>query len=221
MLRFFRSMFWTALFGHVLLLLAPAPAPKSETKGNQEGLPDLILPENAILRNGLSRAGGGALNVQTCVEVIARSQGNESLRGFQEWCRGKQGGSTPEKNRSQIKEFCEEKQVPSPWIIEKVIEEGSRQNRVAEVMLFLADSVRNGHWPMVSYSGGRESRYKAKVLSVVIVCHLDDKWACIFDPNWVEPEVRYEWIPREVLEERICFEGDYIWALALVSRGVN
>lgn len=161
-------------------------------------------PQTAFLRN--RNGPKGAVNVQTCVEVLARREGLDEMRGFQAWAREQgYGGSSPEINRWQMAKYCEQNGALMPPKYEQT---AAGAEDVAEV------NNRGDLWVMVGDKGGRGSFYKQRVNTVAIVLYIDAERVLMHDPNWAhDTEKVLFWISREQFENR--FTG---WLFAFRRR---
>lgn len=168
------------------------------------------LRSEDMLKNRASHVDHAGLNVNVCLEVIARVKGIRRLEDFAEWSSWQAGGSWPGKLRKQFDEFVHLNPHgdtdPSP-----TLRQNTDEGRDGIACLF--DWIRDG--PVaVSYYGGPTSIYLRRVYSVVVVLDLDTKGdrAKFYDPNWKE-ELG---LPLTDFVKRIADTDGKVWAYTVV-----
>lgn len=176
----------------------PAVHIVNDPEGARPEFADDMLVKN---RAGKDYAG---LSLPSAIETAARAQGITEIKGFTEWCSLQPGGSYSEKNRKQLRQFCEPLDVKVP-----AYEEHSNAD-----LSFIQGCLEHRRYPIVEYRGGDPERYGgSKVSHVVLVVALNSKSACIVDTNYLEPSKRYHWVTRDQLV-RQCGIGKDCWAFA-------
>lgn len=150
------------------------------------------LPQAQRIRNIGSHVDGAGMCVMSSIEMAARYQNLEQLRGLRDWCARQPGGGYPTKVDRQLREFCQQRHINVPRYIQ--YEGGS--------MDIMKLALRTGRMVAVTYSGRDRVRYSGSIAHMVCLVHLDDNWACISDNNaigdneflWMSPaEFKDRW----------------------------
>lgn len=161
----------------ITLLLAPLSwavvTLGGPAKDGAEVTCDLPLPER--IKNIGSRRDGAGMCVMSSIEMAARWQGLEQMRGLRDWCAQYPGGAYPSKVDKQIPQFCKEKGTPVPPFVQ---EENVGWQRVAEVL-------KTGRIACVTYGGQDGVRYRGPIAHMVCSVLCDQKTTVILDNNGI------------------------------------
>lgn len=142
------------------------------------------IPHEKWMENSVGTDNSG-LCVFTSINVAAFWQHVKEAWDFQQKMRRELGGGWPEKVDKMIAKYC-----PG---VEYVQYEGPDSS-----ILDLA--IKSGRMPCVTY--GFSERYQDKngrggqIAHMVNLVHLDSKWACVLDNNFVAP-ASLEWMSRD------------------------
>lgn len=149
-----------------------------------------------------SHVDGAGMCVMSSIEMAARWQNLEILRGLRNWCANKPGGGYPSKVDKQLKEYSQAQSINTP---EYVQYEGKELD-----LLRLA--LKTGRFPAVTYSGRDKVRYSSTIAHMVCLAHLDDKWAAIWDNNGTAGELI--WMTPGEFKSRWTNDGNgwaFVW----------
>jgi hypothetical protein len=197
--------------GAVLLLPLDAAGQFSPTKEpvSPEGVRAICdIPPNLHMRNtgGMGRGGpgtGSGLCVWTSLEVAARWQNLPEIAGLQRWMTFKEGGGYPQKVDKLLPIFCKEKGVVLPPYIQHT---GSDET-------FLDLAIKTDRMVCVTYSGS-DDFYRSGVDHMVVLAHIDQKVAAIYDNNRPQTTV---WMSRTDFIKRWKARGGgwaFVWLTA-------
>lgn len=181
-------------------------------EGDADRKPRHQFRESDIVKNRASKIDGAGLNVNACIETMARMQGIKQLEGFLDWSADFSGGSWPERLGEQLNQYrAKVAYVPSVPLYVHV------EGRFSEALEFVQKCITSGP-VMISYSGGPKSRYKATVWTCVVVLDYSacGDQVCFFDPNFTARGERYQWASLSDFREQV--KGPYerkIWAVTL------
>jgi hypothetical protein len=136
----------------------------------------------------------------------AHDSQTRELYGFPEWMvsKGIEGGGYPEKFDQLVKQICKDRGVP----VTKYL-----QHTGGEVE-FLDAAMKTGRSVGVTYAG-KDPRYgmNTGIDHMVSLVHLDDKYACILDNNYINA---YLWMTRAEFIQRWKDRGGG-WAVLLLD----
>ncbi len=144
------------------------------------------LPPSMRLKNVGGRDGAG-LCVFTSGNHAAYWQSVTCLYDFQKRMRAKPGGGYPDKVDKCLKEFC-------PAI------DGKYLQNTESTLAFLRDVIDSGRMPCITYDGSLDPHYGFKhVEHMTNLWHLSDKWAAVFDNNFIGDQ-QVVWMSPAALE---------------------
>ncbi len=129
------------------------------------------LPGSLHIRN-VGGSDGAGLCVFSSVEVASRWQNIDELTGFQKWMTRRPGGGWPQKLDQTIAAYCKEKGVPVP----KYLQHTGGDDE------FLDLAIKTDRMVCVTYAGS-DDFYRGGIAHMVVLAHLDQKWAAIYDNN--------------------------------------
>lgn len=167
------------------------------------------LPESEQMANvgGSDRAG---LCVFTSVEHSARWQNVEALNGFQNWMRGYPGGGWPEKLAKKIEEYSKARGFAVPKFAQA-------EGKAADLMPIIEEALKSGRGVATTYDRSPSGRYGGrKIAHMVNIIHLDSKYACIMDNNYIGVS-KYEWMSRDEFSRIVL--GNNGWIAILLDPG--
>lgn len=159
----------------------------ADRAGPQGQSPRIDYPENEWFRNIGSRVDGAGMCVFTAFEFSARWAGLEEFRGFRDWAAKYKGGGWPEKLDQIINDYCKEKGIKRPKVLQYSGDDTS----------FLAHALDNGQLPGCTLF--RCPRYGAGVIYHMTNCANLGQECAILDNNFPE----YYWFPKSDLASRI------------------
>jgi hypothetical protein len=165
-----------------------------------------------------------------CYETLAREKGVWWMQGTAEYAARVPGTEMRlDDISSHAAAYCRNQQRRLPndqWIGDR--KEGPRgpfQKKADQRWLdtnkgpdvrWLEKQLGQGYHVMVSYAGGPRSRYNKNVETAVILVHLDQKTAKLWDPAFPA----YEVVPRQYfLDHWVVSDGLDFWYYACVVRG--
>jgi len=192
--------------------------PKRPWRDTQEGsvesisLGGKIAPDNKTevqidfplvehIENIGSHVDGAGMCVMSSIEMAARWQNLEQLRGLRDWCAKQPGGGYPSKVDKQLKEYFGKIGTSKEYIQY----EGSD-------LSILKLALSTGRFPAVTYGGRDKVRYSSTIAHMVALCHLDANWAGIWDNNGKPGEII--WMSPDEFKSRWLYEGSgwaFIW----------
>ena len=182
-------------------LLAAQGNPSSFINGREHGGEALTgdLPGSEHVQNTGSRVDGRGMCVMSSLEMAARWQGLEQLRGLRDWCATQPGGAYPGKVDRQIRDFCRSRGVPMPAYLQY---EGRNPGPLLELC------EKTGRMACITY--GRSPRYGGPIAHMVCCAKYGDRWAVVLDNNF-PGERSYEWMPRDEILRRIGHPDGNAW----------
>jgi hypothetical protein len=167
------------------------------------------LPASQQLHN-VGGSDGSGLCVFTSIGHSARWQHIKVLEDFRDWMRKYPGGGFPSKVSAKIKQICAERGVPEPSYLQV-------EGKDIEI---LKRACRSGRMPGVTYSFSPSGRYNGqRIAHMTNLVHLDDKYGCILDNNFIctpEHPNNYEWLSIEEFT-RSYTAGGSGWAVILLA----
>lgn len=183
-----------ALSGALLFASIQIAGPVSPDEARVEVTCDLPVPQR--IKNIGSHVDGLGMCVMSSIEMAARWQGLEQLRGLRDWCAQQPGGGYPSKVDRQIKDFCKAKGIEVP---------GYRQ-REKVTWAEVQEVVRTGRIACVTYSGHDGVRYRQPIAHMVCSVHVDPQHVAILDNNGIG-ENELLWMSPQEFDVRFR-EGD-------------
>lgn len=184
----------------------PATTPKAATVGGRTFQGEELsadLPGGEQLKNVGSRKDGLGMCVMSSIEMAARWQGLEALRGLRDWCAREGGGAYPSKVDDQLKRFCAAQGVPLPRYVQA--ETGS-----PEEILELLDRTRR----LACITYGTGERYAGRTIAHMTCCpKFSGRYGVCLDNNFPGDQ-SYEWMARAELLRRIKHPAGRAWVFA-------
>lgn len=161
------------------------------------------LPGSEHLKNTGSRVDQRGMCVMSSIEMAARWQGLESMRGLRDWCAGEPGGAYPAKVDRQLKAFCAARGIPVPPYVQY-------EGRNPAPLLELCE--RTERMACVTY--GYSPRYSGRIAHMTCCPKFGSRWAVCLDNNF-PGEHSYEWMsPAEMLRRVTSPDGTgwvFVW----------
>lgn len=183
------------------LVLIAVPNDRSSVIGGRERDGETIttdLPAAEHLRNRGGRDGAG-MCVMTSIEMAARWQGIESMRGLRDWCAKDRGGAWPDKVDRQLRAFCRRRGIVVPPYLQY-------EGRDPETVLNLCE--RTGRMACVTY--GYSPRYGSTIAHMINCVKFGSHWAVGLDNNF-PGDGNYEWMNHAEFLRRIKHPGGSAW----------
>src|SRR5262245_6051173 len=144
------------------------------------------LPESEHLKNVGSRIDGAGMCVFSAIEMAARYQGLEQMRGWRDWCAAKYpGGGWPEKVEKTLAEWFRVKGIaPIPYM--------QYEGNSPEEILTIIEKTRR----MASVTYGHSPRYgRGYIAHMVNGVHYGPRFGVVLDNNFPGDNA-YEWMDR-------------------------
>lgn len=163
------------------------------------------LPEIEHLTNVGSRVDGRGMCVMSSIEMAARWQGLESLRGLRDWCAKQPGGAYPAKVDRQLRDFCAARGISIPRYLQ---DEGRNPDPVLDLC------EKTGRMACMTY--GYSPRYRGAIAHMVCCAKFNGQWAVVLDNNF-PGEHKYEWMSRDELLRRISFPDGHAWVFVWLA----
>jgi hypothetical protein len=163
------------------------------------------LPADEHLANIGSRIDGRGMCVMSSIEIAARWQGLESLRGLRDWCAKQPGGAYPAKVDRQLSDFCRSKAIPVPAYLQY-------EGRDPGPILDLCE--KTGRMACVTY--GFSPRYRGTIAHMVCCAKFGGRWAVVLDNNF-PGDRSYEWMSRDELARRILSPDGRAWVFVWLA----
>ncbi len=165
------------------------------------------LPGAQQMRNVGSKLDGAGMCVFTSIEMAARWQGLDQIRGWRDWCaRNYPGGGTPEKVDRLLKAWSRYRGIELPPYF---------QYEGPDLESFLARCDSTSRMACVTYGYG--PRYgNATIAHMVCAAKYGSTFGVVLDNNF-PGENSYEWMaPRELLK-RISWPSGRGWLFVWLS----
>lgn len=166
------------------------------------------LPPEQQFRNIGSKKDGAGMCVFTSIEMAARAQGLEQMRGWRDWCAANYtGGGWPERVDQLLAAWWKHKGItPIPYYQY----EGKNPEKVFELI------DRTGRMACTTY--GYSPRYGQQIAHMVCAPGYRGKFAIVLDNNFVSKksgdgwdENIYEWMDQQELCRRARLVGGSAW----------
>jgi hypothetical protein len=161
------------------------------------------FPLSQHISNIGSHVDGAGMCVMSSIEMAARWQNIESLRGLRDWCAKQPGGGYPSKVDRQLQEYFKKLGQGFDYV----------QYEGTDLSL-LKTALRTGRFPAVTYAGRDKVRYSGTIAHMVCLCHLDDSVAGIWDNNGTPGEII--WMSTEDFKSRWT-DGGTGWAVVWIA----
>lgn len=184
--------------------VAQAPGDSSFVNGLSHEGHELTcdLPGDEHIRNIGSKVDGAGMCVMSSIEMAARYQGLEELRGLRDWCAKEPGGGYPSKVDRQLAAFFKAKGIkPIPYL--------QYEGRKPEALLEMID--KTGRMACITY--GYSPRYGGRIAHMVCSPMYRGKYGVVLDNNF-PGEAKYEWMSKAELVNRINSGGGgwvFVW----------
>lgn len=166
---------------------------------------DCDLPETEQIRNIGSHVDGAGMCVMSSIEMSARWNGMDELRGLRDWCANERGGGYPSKVTKQIEAFCRAKQIPVPPYLQY---EGPDPGPVIEA------AAKSGRMACITY--GTSPRYMGPIAHMTCCPKFSGRFAVCLDNNF-PGESKYEWMDRDELIRRVKYPGSSGWVFVWLT----
>jgi hypothetical protein len=163
------------------------------------------LPANEHMSNIGSRVDGRGMCVMSSLEMAARWQGLEFLRGLRDWCAKEAGGAYPGKVDRQLRDFCAAKSISTPAYLQY---EGRNPGPILELC------ETTGRMACITY--GRSPRYGGAIAHMVCCAKFGGQWAVVLDNNFPGNN-SYEWMTRDELLRRLSYPDGRAWVFVWLA----
>ncbi len=203
------------LLASLVLVFAFAPHAETQKKGTSwvnstvhEGLELTVdLPEGEHIKNIGSFKDGAGMCVMSSIEMAARWQGLDQLRGLRDWCAKEPGGASPGKVDRQLAAFFKEKGLkPIPYM--------QYEGKSPEKIMELID--KTGRMACITY--GYSPRYGGAIAHMVCSPLYRKGFGVVLDNNYIG-EKNYEWMPADELVNRMKAGGGSAWVFVWLTPG--
>jgi hypothetical protein len=198
-------MRWTTLIFALWFSIAnasPAEAPSASfINGREHDTESLTcdLPAKEHLKNIGSAVDGQGLCVMSSIEMAARWQGLEQMRGLRDWCAKQPGGAYPAKVDQQLRVFCAARHIAVPPYLQY---EGGDPRPILDLCN------RTGRMTCMTY--GYSPRYRGPVAHMTCCAKFGSRWAVCLDNNFPGDQ-SYEWMTLEELVRRVKYSSGSAW----------
>ncbi len=171
------------------------------------------LPAQEQIRNIGSKIDGAGMCVFSSIEMGARAQGLEEMRGWRDWCAANfSGGGWPERVDDYLKKWGKHKGIKIPDYLQY-------EDKDPEKLLEVIHKTRR----MACITYGWGERY-GQGISHMVCSPAYGKWGVILDNNFVAKksgdkwdENIYEWLTREELVRRAKLGGGRAWVFVWLA----
>lgn len=164
----------------------------------------LDLPKSLHLKNR-----GGSDKAGLCVFCSAQHSFNwahiEHMEHIFEYMWDKPGGGWPEKLTKVIEDMSRKASKPVP----------PHYHYKGKDQEFLRKAIEAGIMPGITYFHSPTGRYSGRILHMVTLVHLDDRWAGVLDNNYPG---EIEWIDARTFQN-VWTDGNNGWAFVVLSPG--
>lgn len=154
---------------------------------------------------------GAGMCVMSSIEMSARWQGLEQMRGLREWCAQFPGGANPPKVDQQIAAFCRSKGIEAPRYLQYT---GPNPESIIDL------ASRSGRMAAITY--GWSPRYGHTISHMTCCPHLSGQFGVCLDNNpvgGVDQEHLFEWMSRDELLKRIKHPSGSGWVFVWLDAG--
>ncbi len=187
----------------------PAPYAASSFVGGRQHAGEVLdcdLPGTEQFKNIGSYVNGAGMCVMSSIEMAARLQGMEEMRGLRDWCAKEPGGGYPSKVVRQIDAFCKKKGIPVPPYVQY---EGPAPGPV------IAAACRSGRMPCITY--GTSPRYGGMPIAhMTCMPKYSGQFAVCLDNNF-PGEDKYEWMSLAEADRRVTYPGKSGWVFVWLT----
>jgi hypothetical protein len=163
------------------------------------------LPAGEHLANVGSRVDGRGMCVMSSIEMAARWQALESMRGLRDWCARQPGGAYPAKVDRQLRDFCTARGISVPSYLQY---EGRNPGPILDLC------EKTGRMACITY--GASPRYRGAIAHMVCCVKNGGRWAVVLDNNF-PGDRSYEWMNRDELLRRISFPDGRAWVFVWLA----
>jgi hypothetical protein len=182
----------------VLFLLLCVPLGAQQGKSWVNGLThegvniSVDLPEKEHIRNIGSKLDGAGMCVFSSIEMSARYQGLEQMRGYRDWWASvSRGGGWPEQVDKSLNAWWKHKGItPIPYL--------QYEGKDPAPLLHLIDKTNR----MASITYGYSPRYGSRIAHMTNAVLFHEKFGVVLDNNF-PGEKAYEWMTKEELISRM------------------
>lgn len=136
------------------------------------------FPLSQHIENIGSTVDGAGMCVMSSIEMGARWQNIEPMRGLRNWCAQQPGGGYPSKVDKQLREYFDKIGAKYDYV----------QYEGTDLSI-LQLALRTGRFPSVTYAGHDQVRYGSTIAHMVCLCHLDSQVAGVWDNNGKPGEI--------------------------------
>lgn len=161
------------------------------------------LPASQRIKNIGSHVDGAGMCVLSAIEMAARYQGLDQMRGLRDWAANQPGGGYPSKTDRQIAQFCRVKGIEVPAYVQ--ITDGDEK--------VLAEALASGRCAAVTYAGRDGVHYSGPIAHMVDLVALDSHRAAILDSNFISDN-GFLWMDRSEFISRWRGNGGgwaFVW----------
>jgi len=186
------------LLAELSAALAPSASFINGSAHEQEELA-CDLPAKDQMKNIGSTADGQGMCVMSSIEMAARWQGLEQVRGLRDWCARQPGGAYPGKVDQQIRAFCAMRKFTVPPYLQY-------EGRDPQPILELCN--RTGRMACMTY--GYSPRYGGAIAHMTCCPKFGGHWAVCLDNNFPGDQT-YEWMTLDELVRRVKHPSGSGW----------
>ena len=161
------------------------------------------FPLSQHIENIGSHVDGAGMCVMSSIEMAARWQNLEPLRGLRDWCAKQPGGGYPSKVDKQLREY-----------FSKINQNHDYVQYEGTDLSILRLALKTGRFPAITYAGRDKVRYSGSIAHMVCLAHLDDEYAAIWDNNGKPGELI--WMTPDEFKSR-WIEGGSGWAFVWIA----
>lgn len=172
---------------------------------------DCDIPFYRLLKN-VGGSDGAGLCVFTSIEHFFDWFNMKQHLGFRKHMEGRPGGGWPEKVTRELREYCNQKRIEMPDILQ--VTNGNID--------LLAEAVQSGHMTGITYCYSPTGRYRGQTIAHMVNCvgarvGPNKLWA-ILDNNYVKPEEGLiEWMD-EATFKKVWLNNGGGWFITVLNR---
>jgi hypothetical protein len=189
-----RQIFYCIALALVFTTHADAQGKKSWVGGitYQDATISCDLPNDQQFKNIGSKKDGAGMCVFTSIEMAARYQGLEQMRGWRDWAAANYaGGGYPQKVDQLLSAWWKAKSIkPIPYL--------QFEGKDPETIMATIDRTNR----MASITYGYSPRYGRGIAHMVNAILYGDKYGTVLDNNFIGDD-KYEWMDKAELVRRM------------------
>jgi hypothetical protein len=189
---------------------APATGQGSFVNGvTQNGVSiNCDLPDSQQMKNIGSKVDGAGMCVFTSIEMAARYQGLEQMRGWRDWCAQYPGGGYPQKVDDLLAKWFKTKGIkPIPYL--------QFEGKDPEQLMARIDKTNR----MACVTYGFSPRYGRGLIYHMTDCVLyRSNYGVVLDNNFIGDK-NYEWMSQQELIRRMKLAGGSAWVFVWLTPG--